>query len=519
MTNPSSFDGSVFGQKSTEQHSDGTQSQRDEQGLMSTAAPVEITVLIGVELIGQPGLMSLEDSLDELARLADTAGLRVVAQLTQRLERPNPATLMGSGKLEELQMVVTSEGANVVICDDELSPRQQREIEKVLGQEIKVLDRTALILDIFARHASTREGSVQVELAQYEYRLPRLTRAWTHLARQAGGRAGGASGGVGVRGPGETQLEVDRREIGRRIAFLKRQLEQIRKHRSQYRRRRRHSTTPVVALVGYTNAGKSTMLNAISDANVLAEDQLFATLDPTTRRVALPNGGVALFSDTVGFIQKLPTALVAAFRATLEEVNDADVLVHVVDASHPNMDEQVAAVEEVLEQLGAGDKLIVTAMNKVDQLDLSDPDMARRLDTALDEYPNAVTFSALTKQNLDGLLNTIETVLRDIMVHIDVLIPYSRGELAASFYEHGYVESQEHTADGTRLTGRIPPELVGSFAPFRESESSNTGVDMIDADMTDIDIQDADMIDIDIQDANLENSAVPPSPSISASNT
>lgn len=474
MTNPSSFDGSVFGQKSSEPRDDGAKNQRDAQGLMSTAAPTEIAVLIGVELTGQPGLMSLEDSLDELARLADTAGLKVVSHLTQRLDSPNPATLMGSGKLEELQMVVTAEDANVVICDDELSPRQQREIEKVLGQEVKVLDRTALILDIFARHASTREGSVQVELAQYEYRLPRLTRAWTHLARQAGGRAGGASGGVGVRGPGETQLEVDRREIGRRIAFLKRQLEQIRKHRSQYRRRRQRSATPVVALVGYTNAGKSTLLNAVSDANVLAEDQLFATLDPTTRRILLPGGGMALFSDTVGFIQKLPTALVAAFRATLEEVNDADILLHVVDASHPNMDEQVAAVEEVLEQLGAGDKLIVTAMNKVDQLDLSDLDVAQRLDTALDEYPNAVAFSALTKKNMDGLFTTVEGALRKIMIHLEVLIPYERGELAASFHEHGYVESQEHTAEGTHLVGRLPAELVGSFTEFKKVISDDT---------------------------------------------
>jgi len=468
MTNPNSFDGGVFGQKPSPYQNEGSQSGRDSQGTMPTAAPTEIAILVGVELTGKPGLMSLEDSLDELGRLADTAGLSVAARLTQRLDTPNPATLMGTGKLEELRMVVVDEGANVVICDDELSPRQQREIEKVLGQEIKVIDRTALILDIFARHASTREGAVQVELAQYEYRLPRLTRAWTHLARQAGGRAGGASGGVGVRGPGETQLEVDRREIGRKIAFLKRQLEQIRKHRSQYRRRRQRSTTPVIALVGYTNAGKSTMLNAISGANVLAEDQLFATLDPTTRRVTLPSGATALFSDTVGFIQKLPTTLVAAFRATLEEVNDADIMVHVVDASHPNMDEQVAAVEEVLEQLGAGDKLIITAMNKIDQLDMTDPVVKKRLETALDEYPNAVAFSALAKQNLEGLFAVIEGVLRNIMVPVDVFIPYTRGELTAGFHEHGYVESEEHTVDGTHIIGRLPSEIVNSYIEFQQ---------------------------------------------------
>ncbi|OUC07558.1 GTPase HflX, partial [Litorilinea aerophila] len=216
--------------------------------------------------------------LEELALLARTADVQVVGTVTQRLESPNPATLIGKGKVEELQMLVLELGANVVIFDDELSPRQQRELEKVLGEEVKVLDRTALILDIFARHARTREGAVQVELAQYEYRLPRLTRAWTHLARQVGGRAGGAGGGVGVRGPGETQLEVDRREIGRRIAFLKRQLDEISKHRSHYRRQRRRAATPVVALVGYTNAGKSTLLNALTNAGVRAEDQLFATL-------------------------------------------------------------------------------------------------------------------------------------------------------------------------------------------------------------------------------------------------
>jgi len=473
MTNSNPTDGSVFNQKPFDGQNESSLDDeklhidRNSQRPMPTLAPAERAILVGIELSTHPGLMSLEDSLDELGRLADTAGLNVVGRLTQRMDRPNPATLMGTGKLEELRLLVVDKEANVVICDDELSPRQQREIEKVLGQEIKVIDRTALILDIFARHASTREGAVQVELAQYEYRLPRLTRAWTHLARQAGGRAGGASGGVGVRGPGETQLEVDRREIGRRIAFLKRQLEQIRKHRGQYRRRRQLSTMPVIALVGYTNAGKSTMLNAISGADVLAEDQLFATLDPTTRRVSLPGGTVVLFSDTVGFIQKLPTTLVAAFRATLEEVNDADILVHVVDAAHPNMDEQVAAVEEVLEQLGAGDKRVITAMNKIDQLDLDDPVVAQRLETALDEYPDAVAISALSGTNLDSLFNIIEEVVRNVMVPVNVLIPYARGELTAAFHEHGYVESEQHTEEGTHIQGRLPTQMVGQYSEYQ----------------------------------------------------
>lgn len=440
---------------------------RDKSGLIPTTPPTEVAILVGVELSRHPALLSLDDSLAELALLAKTAGLDVADRLTQKLDTPNPSTLIGSGKLDELKAAVNANWANVVIFDDELSPRQQRELEKVLGEEIKVIDRTALILDIFAKHASTKEGSVQVELAQYEYRLPRLTRAWTHLARQAGGRAGGASGGVGVRGPGETQLEVDRREIGRRISFLKRQLDQIRKHRDQYRRRRRNSSVPVVAIVGYTNAGKSTLLNKISNANVLSADQLFATLDPTTRRIPLPNDGDALFSDTVGFIQKLPTTLVAAFRATLEEVNDADILLHIVDASHPNMDEQVAAVEEVLEELGAGKKKVITGLNKIDAIDDTDFDAKKRLGAALTEYPNAIAFSALTGENLDGLLSGIELTLRNQMAPLSVLIPYARGELVAKFHQYGHIETEKHIAEGTYLTGRLPSEMAGMYSEFR----------------------------------------------------
>jgi GTPase len=399
--------------------------------------------------------------------LADTAGLAVKGRITQRLDHPFSATFIGSGKLEELKALVMDLGANVVIIDDELSPRQQREIEKVLGQDVKVIDRTALILDIFARHASTKEGAVQVELAQYEYRLPRLTRAWTHLARQAGGRAGGASGGVGVRGPGETQLEVDRREIGRRIAHLKRELAEISKHREQYRQRRRQSPTPIIAVVGYTNAGKSTLLNAVSDANLLAENQLFATLDPTTRRVQLPSGREALFTDTVGFIQKLPTTLVASFRATLEEINEADLLLHVVDASHPNTDEQVAAVEEVLEELGVGDKPVITALNKVDLLDMNDPEVAAWLTNAQTEYPGAVTISALRKKGITTLLEAIDSWwLRHEMVPVRLLIPYNHGDLVAQFHEYGHVETEEYIAEGTVLIGRLPAAMAGRYADY-----------------------------------------------------
>lgn len=441
---------------------------RDDTGLILTDKPDESAVLIGVELSRDPGLLSLEDSLTELALLADTAGLEVCGQLTQKLDHPHPSTFVGSGKVEELKLLVAETGVNVVIFDEELSPRQQRELEKALGQEIKVLDRTALILDIFARHAKTSEGAVQVELAQYEYRLPRLTRAWTHLARQSGGRAGGASGGVGVRGPGETQLEVDRREIGRRIAHLKRQLEEIRSHRERYREKRRQSATPIVAVVGYTNAGKSTFLNAISDAGVFVQDQLFATLDPTTRRVNLPNGHVALFTDTVGFIQKLPTALVASFRATLEEINEADLLVHVVDISHANADEQVAAVEEVLEELGAGDKPVVTALNKVDLL-LPDDEVAQaRLAQAMQSYPNPVQMSALRGAGVTDLLEAVASKLRQSMVPVRLLIPYSHGELVSRFHEFGHVDIEEYTENGTRMLGRLPVGIAGQYRGYFE---------------------------------------------------
>lgn len=483
MTNPESFQSTTGANSAAAGDRDRRTVKRDEQGLVTTAPPEELAVVVGVELSGQPGLLPLEDSLTELALLADTAGLRVVGRLTQRLDSANPATLIGKGKLEELQMLVLDTGANVVIFDDELSPRQQREIEKVLGEEIKVIDRTALILDIFAGHASTREGSVQVELAQYEYRLPRLTRAWTHLARQAGGRAGGASGGVGVRGPGETQLEVDRREISRRIAFLKRQLEDIQKHRNQYRRQRRRSSVSVVSLVGYTNAGKSTLLNALTGAGVLAEDQLFATLDPTTRRVELASGNVALFTDTVGFIQKLPTALVAAFRATLEEVNEADLLIHVVDLAHPNADEQVAAVEEVLEELGAGDRPVVTALNKVDLLNPDDPDDAAMIRRARSAYPNAVVISAQTGEGIDQLLQMIDTLFFQQMVALEVLIPYAHGDLIALFHEHGFIEEEQHLEEGTLMVGRLPGELAGRLEQFSTTDATGASTGQPSDDM------------------------------------
>lgn len=402
----------------------------------------------------------VEDSLEELGALADTAGLTVEGGTYQRLEAINPATLIGSGKVEELQSYRDELGIDVFVFDDELSPRQQRELEKLL--KVKVLDRTAIILDIFARHARTREGQLQVELAQYEYRLPRLTRMWTHLARQAGGRAGGATGGVGVRGPGETQLEVDRREINHRIAHLKEELEKVRAHRARHRKQRRSAGIPVVAIVGYTNAGKSTLLNALAQADVYAADQLFATLDPTTRRVTLPSGSEVLFSDTVGFIQKLPTGLVAAFRATLEEITEANLILHVVDVTHRNASEQAATVTETLEQIGATHAPLLVALNKIDLL--PEPEIVQEL---LAQYPNSLGLSAKTGQGLSALLARVEGVLQLARPSMELLIPYSRGDLVSLLHEKAIIQQEEHQAEGTYLQVYVPEQWQVLMRPYQ----------------------------------------------------
>ncbi|MEX0800080.1 MAG: GTPase HflX [Dehalococcoidia bacterium] len=326
--------------------------------LHQTADPQERAFLVAAHLRGRPDGWSTEGSLEELALLADTAGARVVGRTLQRIDRPNPATYVGKGKVDEIATQRGSLGYSTVIFDDELSPSQQRTLEKQL--DVKVLDRTALILDIFAQHARTREGRLQVELAQHEYILPRLRGQWSHLER--------LEGRIGTRGPGETQLETDRRLIRNRISALKRQIEQVRKQRALHRRRRAQQGVPVVSLVGYTNAGKSTLMRALSGADVLVQDRLFATLDPVTRRVRLPSGGVALLTDTVGFIQKLPTQLVAAFRATLEELEEATLLLHVVDITHPDALQQAETVEETLEGLGLAERPMVTVLNKADIL-------------------------------------------------------------------------------------------------------------------------------------------------------
>ncbi|MFZ5920472.1 MAG: GTPase HflX [Chloroflexota bacterium] len=429
-----------------------------------TTPPREKAFLVGVEVFRQEGLLSLDDSLTELALLADTAGLEVVGELTQKLSAPHPDTFIGSGKVEELRALTEETLADLVIFDDELNPRHQRELEKALGRNLRVLDRTALILDIFAQHAHTSEGMLQVELAQYEYYLPRLTRAWTHLERQAGGGGGrtGSAGGVGLRGPGETQLEVDRRVIRKRIAHLKDELEKVRARRERHRVNRKRSRIPVVALVGYTNAGKSTLLNRLSKAEVYVADQLFATLDPTTRRVELSGGYQALFTDTVGFIQKLPTTLVAAFRATLEEIAEADLLLHVVDISHPNAMAQFEAVQQTLEEIEAGHIPVVTALNKVDQL--NDPEAARK---TLEGYPRAVAISALNGDGVGGLLRTIQQELYETYTAIHVRLPYQQGQLISLFHEAGQVERIEHGRGGVVIEGRIPGRLVAQFKEWQ----------------------------------------------------
>lgn len=418
--------------------------------------------LVGIALQQERALLSIEDSLSELALLAETAGIRVVGRTWQRLRQVNPKTLIGTGKLQEIVDEVKLRQASVVIFDEELSPRHQRELEKHLEESVRLLDRSALILDIFAQHARTSEGALQVELAQYEYRLPRLTRQWTHLARQAGGGgARGGSGGVGLRGPGETQLEVDRREITRKITKLKQDLEHVRAHRSLHRRRRRSSGLPLVALVGYTNAGKSTLINAVTAAKVYAADQLFATLDPTTRRVQLPDRREVLLTDTVGFIQKLPTTLIAAFRATLEEVIEADLLLHVVDVSHANAAQHIEAVEDTLAEIDASSMPRVLVLNKTDRL-------AGALPTfdLIDTYVGTAAISAQEGEGLDKLLELIRSALSAQMTSLEVVIPYQTGQVYSDLYDRGYIESEQTDSHGWRLTLRLPKSHSEDYRQF-----------------------------------------------------
>jgi GTPase len=452
-----------------------------------TTLPRERAFLVGVDIQDSKQLLPLEDSLSELALLADTAGVDVVGELTQRLKRPNVETYIGPGKVEELKALAEETLAEVVIFDDELSPRHQRELEKALGKNIRVIDRTALILDIFAQHAHTSEGMLQVELAQYEYNLPRLTRAWTHLERQAGGGGGraGSTGGVGLRGPGETQLEVDRRSIRKRIAHIKRELEKVEAHRMRYRAQRKRSRIPTVALVGYTNAGKSTLLNRLAKADVYVANQLFATLDPTTRRVQLPGAQLALFTDTVGFIQKLPTALVAAFHATLEEIAEADLLLHLVDISHPNALGHFEAVHQTLEEIGAGHIPMLTALNKADRL--TRPDAAREV---LQHFPKSAAISALTGEGITDLLRLVEEELYEAYTPVHVRLPYKEGALISLFHELGQVERLEHERGGVVMQGRIPGRLLAQFSAW-QVKSNGTATHNADEEDDENDLEEA----------------------------
>jgi GTP-binding protein HflX len=417
---------------------------------------LERVVLVGVWTDGS--IDDAENSLVELADLAETAGSQVLEGLVQRRSRPDAATFIGSGKVRELRDVVLSTGADTVICDGELSAAQLRNLEDKV--KVKVVDRTALILDIFAQHAKSREGKTQVELAQLDYLSQRL-RGWgENLSRQAGGRAGGATGGVGTRGPGETKLETDRRRIRTRMAKLRRELAAMRTSRDTKRAERRRRSVPAVAIAGYTNAGKSSLLNRLTGAGVLVENALFATLDPTVRRSETSDGRVYTLADTVGFVRHLPHQLVEAFRSTLEEVADADLILHVVDGSQVDPEGQLRAVREVLAEIGAQDVPEVVVVNKTDA---ADPLVVSRL---LRVERGAVAVSARTGDGLDELRTVIEHRLPSPPVEMEALVPYDRGELVSRMHRTGEVLSVAHEPAGTRVRARVSEGLAAALEPY-----------------------------------------------------
>jgi len=420
---------------------------------------LERVLLVGVWTSGTAA--QAERSLRELAQLAETAGSVVVEGVIQRRDAPDPATYVGAGKAKELRTLVVSSGADTVICDGELSPGQLRTLEDIV--KVKVVDRTWLILDIFAQHARSREGKAQVSLAQMQYLLPRL-RGWGEsLSRQAGGRAGGATGGVGTRGPGETKIETDRRRIRSQMAKIRSQLRRMEATRITQRQARRRSGIPTVALAGYTNAGKSSLLNALTGSGVLVDDSLFATLDPTVRRARTPQGREFTISDTVGFVRHLPHQLVEAFRSTLEEVRDADVIVHVVDGSDEAPNEQIAAVREVLMEIGAAEVPEIIAVNKADIAGEHVADVLRA-------EPHAVLVSARTRTGIPELLAAIEADLPHRLIDVHAHVPYHRGDLLSRAYRSGEVLSVEHDETGSTIKARVPVTLAEEFESLSNDE-------------------------------------------------
>lgn len=436
---------------------------RDTNGYYEvTSTEQDRAVLVGIDRPRDDG-WDLEEDLAELARLTDTAGARVVGTLAQRMERPNPRTFIGQGKVDEVAALARSTDANLVIFDEEMTPSQQANLEQLLP-EVRVIDRTALILEIFALHATSREGKLQVELARMEYILPRLRGMWGHLERERLG------GGRGARfGAGESQLETDRRLARRRIAELKRELKHVAKTRETQRHARSQSGLYRVSLVGYTNAGKSTLLNALTDAGVLVEDKLFATLDATTRRLELPEGRAVTLTDTVGFINKLPHGLVEAFKSTLDEILEADLQVHVVDASHPKARSHIAAVNEVLDEIGAAGRPSVLVYNKCDLV--PEQELARMRTSS----PNAVFVSAATGAGLDDLLQRLAKEAARGEVAVTVLVPYTMGDLVRQVHERGRIISEEYRPEGTLITARVPHALAMRLGTFTHDAGGERG--------------------------------------------
>lgn len=423
----------------------------------------ERAVLVGIDWPG--AAWPVESSLAELARLVDTVGAETVATTTQKMKAPNPRTFVGSGKAQEIAGMCRAYSADIVAFDDELTPSQQANLEKTVDRSVKVFDRTALILDIFALHATTKEGRLQVRLAQNEYLYPRLRGMWAHLASNRMG------GGVGSRfGEGESQLEVDRRMVRKRISSIKRELARLDEIRSVQRESRYKGGTFKIALAGYTNAGKSSLLNKLTNADVLAYDKLFATLDPTTRKLKLPEGREVTLTDTIGFIRKLPATLVESFKSTLDEINGADLVLHVVDGSSDEIDYQIRTVEEVLGQIGADKIERLVVFNKIDLLE--SPDALRRLKEA---NPDALCVSVATGKGLDQLVDRIAKIAASRDDLLDVVVPYTRGDLIAMAHKRCHIVTEEHREEGTRLLLYAPPDCAHMFSGFPFSETAPSG--------------------------------------------